>query len=323
MRIDGDESGFFDFHSGVRQGCTAAPDLFNTLIDYVMRRVCERIQGISLGEQTLKDLEFADDTILLAPNLNELVSALTIYKEEAAKVGLEVNFTKTKIMVVSEFPPPSSVMVEDQVVEIVKDFIYLGSKINYKGDISTEISRRKGLASSTLRKLWQPLWRHRNISTRTKMRIYNACVLSILLYGSETWPLSATLAKRLAGFDHRAQRRVLNIHWREHITNVEVRHRSNQPPIQRVLAQRRLRWLGHVLRMTDDLPAKLALNYEPSAAGRRRPRGRPRTRWMEVVKEDLQKFDISIQQARELAQDRASWRRLVLSAVSTPHRHED
>lgn len=77
------------------------------------------------------------------------------------------------------------------------------------------------------------------------MRIYNACVLSTLLYGAETWPLSATQARQLAGFDNRAQRRILGIRWHEFVTNEEVRRKTHQVPLQRVLAQRRLRWLGH------------------------------------------------------------------------------
>ena len=154
------------------------------------------------------------------------------------------------------------------------------------------------------------------------MCIYNACVLSVLLYGSETWPLSATEAKHLAGFDNRAQRRVLNIRWQDHVTNAEVRSRSGQPPLQRILAQRRLRWFGHVLRMSDDHPTLRILKYRPATDGRRRLPGRPRTRWTDVVEQDLRQLNLTLEQARELAQDRASWRRLVSRAVSTPHRHE-
>ena len=231
VKIDKAESTPFVITSGVRQGCTAAPDLFNCLLDHLMRRVTNRTHGILLNDYELKDLEFADDTVLFAPDLAGLTEALRIYVEEATKIGLQVNFSKTKIMAVSESTPPASITINNNTIEIVKDFIYLGSKVNTNGDLRQETLRRRALANDILRRLWKPLWRHRNISDRTKMRIYNACVLSVLLYGSETWPLSATHAKELAGFDNRAQRRVLGIRWQDRITNEEVRRRSLQPPL--------------------------------------------------------------------------------------------
>ena len=140
--------------------------------------------------------------------------------------------------------------------------------------------------------------------------------------GSETWPLSTTQGRRIMGFDNRCQRRVLNIRWQERITNDEVRRRTLQPPLPRLLAQRRLRWLGHMLRMPGELPTKHLLFFTPTASGWRRPRGRPHTRWMDVVAEDLNQLGISMDDASELAQDRPSWRRTVSRAASTPHRHE-
>ena len=71
-----------------------------------------------------------------------------------------------------------------------------------------------------LRKL---LWRQQSIARTTKMRIYNAEVLSVLLYGAETWPLTGTLSSTLDGFDSRALRSILGIHWRDLVSNEMVR----------------------------------------------------------------------------------------------------
>jgi hypothetical protein len=322
VRVNGEDSTWFKTESGVRQGCTAAPELFNCLIDYLMKKVDEQMQGVQLGNYRLTDLEFADDTALFAPDMDSLCQAINIYVNEASKLGLQVNYTKTKIMMISENMPPQSIMINNHTVEVVPNFIYLGSKISRRGGIDEELTRRKALASDILRRFRRPLWRHRNISNRTKMRIYNASVLSVLLYGSETWPLSTTQGRRLMGFDNRCQRRVLNIRWQEHITNEEVRRRTLQPPLPRLLAQRRIRWLGHMLRMSDEMPTKRVLDFNPTASGWRRPRGRPHTRWMDVVIEDLNQHDISMDDASELALDRPSWRRIVSNAASTPHRHE-
>ena len=245
-----------------------------------------------------------------------------MYVNEATKLGLNINYSKTKIMIVSESTPPQSIEINNHIVEVVDNFIYLGSKISRRGGIQHETSRRIALASDILRRLWRPLWKHRNIKIRTKMRIYNACVLSVLLYGSETWPLSASLARRLAGFETRAQRRVLGIRWQDRVTNEELRRRSLQPPLPRLLAQRRLRWFGHVLRMPEDNPTKAIFDFNPTTAGWRRPRGRPHTRWTDVLEGDLELLGVALNRARDLALDRPSWRHLVSLAASTPHRHE-
>ena len=267
-------------------------------------------------------LEFADDTVLFAPNMTTLIAALQIYADEASKLGLRINYAKTKVMMIGVSEPPQTITVNGNSVQVVPDFIYLGSKIHRSGDILQEVTRRKALAGDIFRRLWRPLWKHRNITNRTKFRIYNACVLSVLLYGSEIWALSPTLAKSLSGFDNRCERRILGIRWQDSVRNEEVRRLSMQPPLQRRMAQRRLRWLGHMLRMDVDHPTLKIFNFEPQLENWRRPRGRPRSRWSDVVRDDLSDLDTSFARARESAMDRNSWRRLVSFAASTPHRHE-
>ncbi|GAA6087975.1 gamma-aminobutyric acid receptor subunit alpha-2-like [Tachysurus ichikawai] len=87
--INGRDSDWFPISSGVRQGCVAAPDLFNCIIDHLMSRVWERVPGVSFGSYHLTDLEYADDTILLSTSYSQLRDALAIYSEEAEKLGLQ------------------------------------------------------------------------------------------------------------------------------------------------------------------------------------------------------------------------------------------
>ncbi|KAI8513644.1 hypothetical protein Bbelb_079680 [Branchiostoma belcheri] len=61
VRVNGKELEWFTINSGVRQGCVAAPDLFNCVIDYLMTKVCERVPGVSFGQYNLADLEYVDD----------------------------------------------------------------------------------------------------------------------------------------------------------------------------------------------------------------------------------------------------------------------
>lgn len=319
VRINGIDSDWFTISSGVRQGCVAAPDLFNCIIDHLMFRVCERIPGVSLGNYHLTDLEYADDTILLSTSYSQLRDALGIYSEEAARLGLQVSWTKTKFMYVGDGPDPPPIHIGSDIVEPVKSFVYLGSMVTDNGSLKPEILRRRALAASALQSLWKPLWRHQTISRKTKLRIYNSAVLSILLYGSETWPLNDTLAKRIDGFDSRALRTIENIRWPQRVSNEELRARTCQPRASSLVAQRRTRWFGHVLRLPPDHPTRAILQFDPKAAGWRRPRGKPRTRWLDVVAGDLQQQGVAVEDAEQLAQDRRHWKNLV-HLVGSTHR---
>ncbi|MCJ8749435.1 hypothetical protein PDJAM_G00176320 [Pangasius djambal] len=88
VRVNGRDSDWFPISSGFRQGCVAAPDLFNCIIDHLMSKVCERIPGVPFGSYHLTDLEYADDTILFSTSYSQLRDALGIYSEEAEKLGL-------------------------------------------------------------------------------------------------------------------------------------------------------------------------------------------------------------------------------------------
>ncbi len=319
VRINGRDSDWFSISSGVRQGCVAAPDLFNCIIDHLMSKVCERVPGVSFGSYHLTDLEYADDTILLSTSYSQLRDALGIYSEEAEKLGLQVSWMKTKFMYVGDRPHPPSLRFGNDIVEPVKNFVYLGSIVTDNGDLKPEITRRRGLAASAFQSLWKPLWRHQTISRKTKLRIYNSAVLSILLYGSETWPLNKTLAARLDGFDSRALRTIENIRWPQRVSNKILRSRTCQPRASCLAAQRRTRWFGHVLRLPPDHPTRAILQFDPRDAGWRRPRGRPRTRWLDVLAGDLQQHGIAVEDAEQLAQDRQHWKQLV-HLVGSTHR---
>ena len=112
-------------------------------------------------------------------------------------------------------------------------FTYLGSIITNTDDLQPDINRRIGLATGVMRSLSQPLWRHSSISLETKLRVYHASVLSVLLYGSECWPISTSLCSRLSAFDIQAQRTITNTKWFEYKSNMEVRTLTDRQPIQR------------------------------------------------------------------------------------------
>jgi len=130
-------------------------------------------------------------------------------------------------------------------LEAVSDFCY-GRHISYKGSCEKDVGVRIGKAAAVFGKM-RGVWKSSKISLRMKMRLYESVILSTLLYSAESWP-SATSLKQLNCAHHRWQRSILSVSWKDKITNQEVRARTKQYSIASTLSERRLRWLGHVLR---------------------------------------------------------------------------
>ena len=128
---------WFQIGKGVRQGCILSPCLFNLYAEYIKRDAgLEEAQaGIKIARRNINNLRYADDTTLMAESEEELKSLLMKVKEESEKVGLKLNFQKTKIMASS---PITSWQIAG---ETVADFILGGSKITADGDCSHEIKR--------------------------------------------------------------------------------------------------------------------------------------------------------------------------------------
>ena len=115
--------------------------LFNLYAEYIMRNtgLDESQAGIKIVGRNINNLRYADDTILMAENEEELKSLLMKVKEKSEKAGLKLNIQKTKIMASG---PINSWQIDGETMETLIDFIFLGSKITADGDCSHEMKRR-------------------------------------------------------------------------------------------------------------------------------------------------------------------------------------
>ena len=94
-------------------------------------RLDEAQAGIKIAGRNINNLRYADDTTLIAESEDKLKSLLMKVKEESEKVGLKLNFQKTKIMA---FGPITSWQINGETLEIMRNFIFLGSKISADGN---------------------------------------------------------------------------------------------------------------------------------------------------------------------------------------------
>ena len=155
-----------------------------------------------------------------------------------------------------------------------------------------------GKAAMTLSRLTKWVWSNNKLSDHTKVNVYKACVISTLLYGSQSWRMRAHQEKRLNVFHVRCLRRILGITWQEKVTNKVVLEKAGIPSLYTLLKQRRMRRLGQVTRMKDDRIPKDIL-YDELATGKR-PTGRPQLRFKDICKRDLQALGIITQTLRKL-----------------------
>ena len=130
----------FQIGKGVCQDCVLSPCIFNLYAEYIMRnaRLDEAQAGIKIAGRNINNLRYADDTTLMEESEEELKNLLMKVKVESEKVGLKLNIQKSKIMA---SVPITSRQIFGDTMEIVRDFIFLSSKITADGDCSHEIKR--------------------------------------------------------------------------------------------------------------------------------------------------------------------------------------
>jgi len=138
--------------------------------------------------------------------------------------------------------------------------------------------------------LSKTLWKHGEISLQTKVRIYKSAIRSVLLYGCETWPMSAADLHKLEVFDHWCLRMLAKVRLNDQLTNAQVREKCCEiESIRSLTIRRRLQWFGHVLRRDRGEVIKESLHCTPCAGWKARVGGQQKT-WVSTVKSDLDKL---------------------------------
>ena len=201
-----------------------------------------------------------------------------------------------------------NISLRGQAMKQVEEFTYLGSVITSDGKFVQDIERRRAGATRAFGMLRRRLWGRREISLKVKMKIFNAVVLPVLMYGATSWALTRTEERRLDAFEMGMLRSIVGVRWDDFVRNVDIRESLCQPPVSLKLRRARLKWFGHVERMGDERQVKKIMNAEMEG---RRPVGRPRTRWRDVIQRDLESTGLRMEQATLEARDRDRWRNIV------------
>ena len=221
----------FNIERGVKQGDPLSSYLFNALLEHVFRQCKPAWErkgfGIQLGHTKLTrltNLRFADDVLLIAPNLRQLKCILRDLKRTAAKCGLELHPDKTKIftnMSRKDGQTTSQADIDGDVVAILKaeeTTKYLGRKLALHDYHRAELSNRIAMGWGTFNKLRDELTSNR-YPLHSRLRLFNGTVTPTVMYGCTSWTLTKDMLLAL----RRTQRRMLRL-----IVNTRRRRVNNQ-----------------------------------------------------------------------------------------------
>ena len=157
VRVNRTISEALSISSGVRQGCVLAANLFNTATDRILNNTTQALTlGVNYDDsgQHITDLDYADEIVIFADLLDTLIDALYIFNEQSQKLGLHVNWSKTKLQSFNPWiPTPPSTLIGTQPVTTTDNFTYLGSTIASNNSSFNDVNRRIAIATSTMSKL--------------------------------------------------------------------------------------------------------------------------------------------------------------------------
>ena len=125
---------------------------------------------------------------------------------------------------------------------------------------------------------------------KTKIRILKVYAESVFLYNSELWTLTKLLVKEIDIFQREVIKKIFNIYWQDKITNVELYRRYRLKPWGDIIKGCRMKWYGHLLRLNEKFPARLALKE----AGRKvkKPKGGQKLMWIKLIDKGIEEYKI-------------------------------
>ena len=200
----------------------------------------------------------------MAENEEELKSLLMKVKVESEKVSLKLNVQNMKIMASG---PMTSWQIDGETVETVSDFIFWGSKITADGDCSHEIKRHLLLGRKVMTNL-DSIFKSRDITLPTKVRLVKAMVFPGVMYWCESWTMKKAEHQRIDAFELWCWRRLLRVPWTARRSNQSILKKVNPGiSLEGMMLKLKLQYFGHLMQRVDSLEKTLML---VAIGGRRR-----------------------------------------------------
>ncbi|XP_055633309.1 uncharacterized protein LOC129773689 [Toxorhynchites rutilus septentrionalis] len=268
VRVSGILSSPFESRRGLRQGDGLSCLQFNIALQGVIRRAGIDTSG-TIFRKSVQLYGFADDIDIVTRNFETMKETYIRLKTEASRIGIG-----------------DHQYIGGDEIEVVDVFVYLGSLVTADNDTSREIQRRNMAGNRAYFGLRKTL-RSSKIRRITKLTVYKTLIRPVVLYGHETWVLLAEDQRALSIFERKVLRTIYggvqmdDGMWRRR-TNHELQQLLGESPIVHTAKIGRLRWVGHVVRMSDDSPVKMVLDNDPIGTRRKDCMAGDKQLWTEV-----------------------------------------
>ena len=281
VKIDGILSKLFELKMGLKQGSVIAPLLFNIFLGAIIENIHERVSelGVKLkfksdsnifdvtklsktNDNFISDISiwnilFADDAEIVSDSPENLKMIIDVFSLVSSAYGQEISIKKSEVMFVDvrhelmESIGFDEISVHGQILKVVKEFKYLGSIESSKATCSLEIESRiqKSIVSFEINRA--SIFDNPFINRFVALSMYKVMVLTVLLYGCESWVLSSTDVKNLERFQYRTLKKILKISTRDRISHVHIlmlarRYGVEIFPVEIIISKRRLIFLGQI-----------------------------------------------------------------------------
>ena len=246
----------------------------------------------------ITDLDFADDIALLSDTAVQAQEILNRVETAALHVGLHMNAKKTKFMAFNHQTVTKIQTQEPSLLKEVQDLKYLGAWVK---STEQDVKTRKAMAWKACNNLSKI--RKSNLCKNIKIKLFQATVESVLLYGSETWTVTKKIGKALDGCYTRMLRAALDISWKSHITNRELY--GDLPKITAKITNKRLRFAGHCKRRKGGVVSNL-ITWQPTQG--KRTAGRPTKTFVDQLQLNIGYTTLEMESCME---NRNLWRAII------------
>ena len=192
----------FQFGKVVPEDCILSPCLFSLYAEYIIWNagLDEAQGGIKIAGRNINNLRYADNTTLMAESEEELLD-----ESESGEWKSCLKAQKSQVLASG---PITSWQIDGEIMETVRYFIFLGSKITAHGDYSHEIKTLLG--RKTMTKL-DSILKIRDITLLTKVCLVKAIVFPVVMYGCDSWTIKRAKCQRIDAFELWCRRRLLKV----------------------------------------------------------------------------------------------------------------
>ena len=222
------------------------------------------------------ELLYADDCALACLSEEDAQRLMDCFARSAVHFGLTISIKKTEVLLqpkLGTIPTAPAAKVGQNRLKAVNEFRYLWETVSSNCSIDADITSRIAKASATFGRLSRKLWNTRDVHRSTKLAVYKAAVIPVLLYIYETWTMYRRKIRQLDSFHMRCLSRIAGISWKDRVSNTEVLERCRTRGIEAHIMEAPLRWTGHTPR-TDEAQIPRMLLFGKLEQGTRHV-GRP------------------------------------------------